>query len=225
MNQILITGTNKKRQERWVFSDEMVQDLLEIVKDIKINMEGRGLDFEGDLIKLYSEIRVSMAEKYNGFGPNKITQPEIEIDEMTKEQYKAFKKINDEEEKAIKHGYERIKAKVKKLRSNFQKAVAESTRSGSGRIIRDNWDTLLAIWGGAPGAEPLDFGLNTMGEEVSETAQDHTELDVALSDQGTSDSNKEMQNIDSEDEQECGPTKQKSRSVLLQDLLMTKGKN
>ena len=33
-------------------------------------------------------------------------------------------------QKAIKLGYDRIKAKVKKLRSNFQKAVAEGTRSG-----------------------------------------------------------------------------------------------
>ena len=32
--------------------------------------------------------------------------------------------------KAIKLGYERIKATVKKFRSNFQKAVAEGTRSG-----------------------------------------------------------------------------------------------
>ena len=36
----------------------------------------------------------------------------------------------DGQQRAIKLGYDRIKAKVKKLRSNFQKAVAEGTRSG-----------------------------------------------------------------------------------------------
>ena len=49
---------------------------------------------------------------------------------MSKEEFKEQKKNADDQQKAIKLGYDRIKAKVKKLRSNFQKAVAEGTRSG-----------------------------------------------------------------------------------------------
>ena len=137
------------KKERWLFTDEMVEVLLKVLRDTKSNMEGKGLDFEGDLVKLYADIRKVMAEKYpeSNFGPKETMQPSVEIEEMSKEDYKEFKKKVDEQERAIKLGYERIKAKVKKLRSGFQKCVAESTRSGSGRVIKDNWDTLVEIWG------------------------------------------------------------------------------
>ena len=65
------------------------------------------------------------------------------IEEMSKEEFKEHKKNADAQQKAIKLGYDRIKAKVKKLRSNFQKAVAEGTRSGGGRIIKDNFPRFL----------------------------------------------------------------------------------
>ena len=110
-------------------------------------MEGEGLDFQGDLMKLYADIHKVMAEKYpeSNFGPKETMQPSVEIEEVSKEDYKEFKKKVDEQERAIKLGYERIKAKVKKLQSGFQKCVAESTRSGSGKVIKDNWDTLVEI--------------------------------------------------------------------------------
>lgn len=72
---------------------------------------------------------------------------------MSRDEYREFKKKVDEQERAIKLGYDRIKAKVKKLRSGFQECVAESTWSGSGKIIKEHWDTLVAIWGG------LEFGI------------------------------------------------------------------
>ena len=52
------------------------------------------------------------------------------MEEMSKEEFKEHKKNGDDQQKAINLGYDRIKAKVKKRRSNFQKAVAEGTRSG-----------------------------------------------------------------------------------------------
>ena len=68
---------------------------------------------------------------------------------MSKEDYKEFKKNVDEQEREIKLGYEKIKAKVKKPRSGFQKFAADSTRSGSGRIIKDNYGIncfVIFIW-------------------------------------------------------------------------------
>jgi len=35
----------------------MVEDLLEVLRDIKANIEGKGLDFEGGLGKLYADVR------------------------------------------------------------------------------------------------------------------------------------------------------------------------
>ena len=49
---------------------------------------------------------------------------------MSIEDSKEHKKNADGQQKAIKLGYDRIRAKVKKLRSIFQKEVAEGTRPG-----------------------------------------------------------------------------------------------
>ena len=40
----------------------MVEDLIEALEASKIEYEDRGLDFEGDLVKLYSELRVISKE-------------------------------------------------------------------------------------------------------------------------------------------------------------------
>ena len=40
--------------------------------------------------------------------------------------------------------------KVRALRKKFRTAVNESTRSGSGRLIIDNWEKLSLVWGGCP---------------------------------------------------------------------------
>ena len=42
----------------------MVEDLIEALEASKTEYEGRGLDFEGDLVTLYSELRKTMSEKY-----------------------------------------------------------------------------------------------------------------------------------------------------------------
>ena len=44
----------KENQTCWIFSDSMVEDLIEALEASKTECEGRGLDFEGDLVKLYS---------------------------------------------------------------------------------------------------------------------------------------------------------------------------
>ena len=54
----------KENQIRWIFGDSMVEDLIEALEASKTEYEGRGLDFEGDLVKLYSELRRTMSEKY-----------------------------------------------------------------------------------------------------------------------------------------------------------------
>ncbi len=52
----------------------------------------------------------------------------------------------------IKKGYDRIKAKVKAVRQEYRTAVTTGRRSGSGKLVADNWDTLKLIWGGSPAA-------------------------------------------------------------------------
>ena len=44
----------------------------------------------------------------------------------------------------------------------FQKAVLEGTRSGSGKVIKEHWDILIQIWGGAPGTVSLEYGQSSL---------------------------------------------------------------
>ena len=108
--------------------------MIEALAASKTEYEGRGLDFEGDLVKLYSQLRKTMLEKYeqidHDFGPTAVSEPTKSMKEMSKGEFKQHKMNAGGQQKAINFGYDRIKAKVKNIRSNFQKAVAEGTRSG-----------------------------------------------------------------------------------------------
>ena len=170
---------SKENQTRWIFRDSTVEDLIEALEASKPVYQGRGLDFEGGLVKLYSQLRKTEKYEETDFGPTAVNEPTQSMEEMSKEEFKEHKKNADDQQKAIKLGYDRIKAKVKKLRSNFQKAVAESTRSGSGRIIKDNCDALVRIWGGAPGAQPLEFGKNS----IEDTNDSHLEASQNISEE------------------------------------------
>ena len=55
---------SKENETRWIFRDSMVEDLIEALEVSETEYEGRGLDFEGDLVKLYSRLRKTMSEKY-----------------------------------------------------------------------------------------------------------------------------------------------------------------
>ena len=80
-------------------------------------------------MKSYSQLRKTMSEKYEetDFGPTAVSEPTKSMEEVSKEEFKdpEQKKNADGQQKAIKLGYDRIKAKVKKLRSNFQKACSK----------------------------------------------------------------------------------------------------
>ena len=79
----------KPKETRWFFKDGMVEDLIEVLEATKVEYERRGLDFEGDLVKLYSELRKSMAEKYKptDFGPIHVSEPTTPVEETSKEEF------------------------------------------------------------------------------------------------------------------------------------------
>ena len=81
---------------------------------VKAEYEFRGLDFESDLIKLYSDVGAKMAETYdkNDFGP--VEETSIR-DDMTTEDIAIHKLITSEEKKLIKQGYLYIKEKIKNV--------------------------------------------------------------------------------------------------------------
>ena len=81
--------SEKPKEIRCFFKDGMVEDLIEVLEATKVEYEGRGLDFEGDFVKLYSELRKSMAEKYKptDFGPIQVSEPTTPVEEMSKEEF------------------------------------------------------------------------------------------------------------------------------------------
>ena len=55
------------------------------------------------------------------------------------------------------------------MRQDFWLAVNKGTRSGSERIVQDNFELLTEIWCGSPATTSLSFGINgdTVGTEIS----------------------------------------------------------
>ena len=88
---------SKKNETRWIFRDSMVEDLIEALESSKTEYEGRGLDFEGNLVELYPHLRKTMSEKYEetDFGPTAVSKPTKSMVEMSKEEFKEHKKNAD----------------------------------------------------------------------------------------------------------------------------------
>ena len=89
---------SKENETRWIFRDSMVEDLIVALEGSKTEYEGSGLDFEGNLVKLCSQLRKTMSEKYEetDFGPIAVSEPTKSVEEMSKEEFKEHKKNADD---------------------------------------------------------------------------------------------------------------------------------
>ena len=108
-------------------------------------------------------------EDPRAFGPKALSEPKNPRN-MSKEEYDIYKRERDEEKKLIRKGYDRVKEKVKSVRQDYRSAVKKGTRSGSGKIVQDNYDLLSDIWGGSPATTSLPFGVD--GTEENEVEED-----------------------------------------------------
>ena len=76
--------------------------MLKYVREYKSQCDFKGIDFEVDLQSLYTEVRQCMANLYpEEFGPPTLTQPEISIKDMGKEEFENFKSQNDKAAVAV----------------------------------------------------------------------------------------------------------------------------
>ncbi|XP_066928364.1 DNA ligase 1-like [Clytia hemisphaerica] len=160
----------KPKRFKWTF--DMQVQLLQVLVGIKSEYEYKGLDFEADLPRLYSEVREKMSSLYDGFGP---FEREVLPKDLTPEQMKDAKARIDKEKKEIKLGYDRSKQKVRDVRQDYRKAITEGRRSGSGRLIEVNWETLKLIWGGSPATNTLKNSINSLEGEENEMFEDEEE--------------------------------------------------
>ena len=103
---------SRRNQNRFRWSTNKIDVLLKCLKNIRTCYEFKGLDFESDLVKLYTKVRRLMAKKYdrNDFGP--VITTEIG-DDLSTEKLAKRKAAIAEERKLIKIGYQKIKQKIK----------------------------------------------------------------------------------------------------------------
>lgn len=139
---------------------ERVGLLLRYLKDFKTKCDFNGIYFEADLASMYTEIRRCLAVYFTVVKPLK---------EMNETVYEAFKEKRDDEKSCIKKGYDRVKEKIRNVRQVFRAAITKGTRSGSGRIVQDNFELLTEIWGGSSATTSLSFSIDgdTVGTEIS----------------------------------------------------------
>ena len=71
-------------------------------------------------------------------------------------------------------GKSRIKEKTKEIRKTFSKDVVLGSRSGSGKLVFEHYETLVSIWGGSANIEPLSFGISSgvLDDEHQESSAD-----------------------------------------------------
>ena len=95
------------------------------------------------------------------FGPKSLSEQEKDLKDMDKEKYDTFHQKMEEEKTSMRNGYDRIKEKkVKSVYQDYWAAVNKGTRSGSGKIVQDNFQLLTYIWGGSPATTSLAFGVD-----------------------------------------------------------------
>ena len=176
-------GNNRKNkpntQKRWTWTDDMIENLIYNIQEFKNTKTFEGIDFEADLIEMYEGVRRMVAAMYppTDFGP--VSIPLQETDEMTREELMEYKQIVDRLEKQRKEGYNRVKAKVKELRRGYKTAVDQGTRSGSGRLVKENFELLKDIWSGCPSVSSLGGAITSLETAIG---SDFVEQEVAEED-------------------------------------------
>ena len=144
----------------------MVDDLLRSFGQFKSNMEYRNVDFNADKTKQHEAVRKATAKKYcsidvSWFRPEATTLIPDDIEESQKEE---LNKQEKSEKVMIKKGYSRVMEKIKEWSQRFSNAITRGSRSGSGKLVMEFYDTMVQIWWGSPSMEPLPFGIQSSKE-------------------------------------------------------------
>ena len=74
---------------KWLWTNEMVKNLIDCVKEYKSICEFNSVDFNSDKVKLYDEVRKAMALLYeeSDFGPKEVSAPQKPVKEMNEDEY------------------------------------------------------------------------------------------------------------------------------------------
>ena len=160
-----MASCSKQASSRFRWTAELIVDLIESLQAYKAVCEYKGIDFNGDKVKQYEEVRRSLTKKHENdpslFGLVAPSDRPAEFDEFDEKEKEETNKRSLKERGIIKRGYNRVLEKIKDIRQKFSTAVTTGCRSGSGKIVLEHFDTLVLIWGGSPAAEPLSYGIDS----------------------------------------------------------------
>ena len=136
------------------WTDDEIQLLLEATIQFKCRNEYEGLSWESVKTK-YDKITNIVKETY-----------------PTSESEK-FPNYTNIEEKITKN---RIAAKLKKIRTNFRKAVDTGRKSGGGRIVFSFYDLCEKIWGSSPAVNSIPGGIDSSDSQYQSPVSNMTYL-------------------------------------------------
>lgn len=104
-----------KKAKKWAWTAEAVELLLNYIKEYKSKCEFNGVDFEADLLSMYTEVRRCLAVDFpNDFGPEFCHDPGKDLKDMDNEGYESYRKRLEDEKQKLRLGYQRIKESEKR---------------------------------------------------------------------------------------------------------------
>ena len=120
----------EKRKSTWQWNHSMTEHLIAKVQEYKNEMDYQNIDFNKDVVTMYSKLRERMAERFpDSFGPVELTAPTKDLTEMSQQEFKEHNQRIEVEKGMIRKGYNRIKEKIRAIRKAYNKAVTKGTRS------------------------------------------------------------------------------------------------
>ena len=150
--------------------------ICHFLANYKVHYEFNNTDFDAGKALQYQLLQKEMARRYSNedylFGPVEVS--EKRAGELNDDEKKIYNDLLKKEQKEIAQGYNRILEKVKIPRQGFSKAVIAGTRSGSGKLVYDHYDSLRDIWGGSPNTTPLSVGIDS--SSINDEKQNHFKM-------------------------------------------------
>ena len=182
------------------WSDDELDLLLKCALVYKSKCEYEGLSWEGTRTK-YEKIKELILERY----PDKPSDnPNEQFPRVGKTEFITK---------------ERVSAKVKKMRTDYKKAVDSGRKSGGGRVVFTFYNLCESLWGGSPAVESVSTGLD------SADVQDKTEsITEVLSEQDEQEEGSSLSETD-KNQEECklDETTKKRRAKITEMLNNRKG--
>lgn len=124
------------------WTDDELDLLLKCALVYKSKCEYEGLSWEGPRTK-YEKIKELILERY----PDKPSDnPNEQFPRTGKTEFITK---------------ERVSAKLKKMRTDYKKAVDSGRKSGGGRVVFTFYNLCESLWGGSPAVESVSTGLDS----------------------------------------------------------------